>query len=307
MNLAFLYFIPISVFVVLLVVWLRIGQDPRKSKNIPFRYAAPKGLTPAEAGTIVDEHADNRDILATLVELAVRKHFTIFDEGEDLRFRLIQDYEDDPGLGTHEKALLKAIFGRNEEIQFSQIKDDFEKSIPFIKEELYRAVTKKGFFEKNPEKSRARFSGLGILLAGIAFLLFIFGVRLNNVSMNSWLDILAMTRPFYHAFNSTALSALIVFCFSQIMPKKTKKGLEVYEYLLGLEKFLKKPVDKPSGYADERTNFEKLLPYAIVFDAVEPWIEAHAMIYATEQPSFWKSQAKLSAALFAERLKIIGL
>lgn len=302
MPLALLYLIPLLTFLALLTAWFRYGRDPRGSKNLPIRFAPPKNLTPAEAGVIVDERADDKDILASLIELAVRKHFVIDDQGGTLSFRLIQDYEDDPGLELHEKAIMRAIFAREREVTLAHVKEDFSRTAPFIKEELYHAVTKKGFFEKNPEKARSRFSGLGLILFGIALLLFVFGISFEG---NGGMLGLGFESRFYHAFNAVALSSLLVFVFSQIMPKKTKKGLEVYRDLLGLEKFLKNPVDKPHGYAEEKVAFEKLLPYAVIFDAIEPWIEANATIYEGSGPSFWKSQTKLTPALLKERLDVL--
>ena len=41
------------------------------------QYEPPDSLTPAEAGTLMDNSADMRDITATLVDLAVRGHLRI--------------------------------------------------------------------------------------------------------------------------------------------------------------------------------------------------------------------------------------
>ena len=45
------------------------------------QYEPPGGMTPAEAGTLLDERADMRDVMATLVDLAVRGYLRIEEQG----------------------------------------------------------------------------------------------------------------------------------------------------------------------------------------------------------------------------------
>ena len=58
----------------------RINLHPEE-RPIGVRYEPPKGLTPAETGTMMDERVDMRDITATLVDLAVRG-ILIIEEAE---------------------------------------------------------------------------------------------------------------------------------------------------------------------------------------------------------------------------------
>ena len=64
-------FFPILVFVFMLWLWYTRGRDPRVGP-IAVQYTPPDGMSPAEAGTLVDENAEMRDITATIVDLAVR-------------------------------------------------------------------------------------------------------------------------------------------------------------------------------------------------------------------------------------------
>src|SRR2546422_5306543 len=65
-----------GVFVVMFWLWYTRGRDPRLRPIVP-QYAPPDGLTPGEAGTLVDNSADMRDITATIVDLAVRGYILI--------------------------------------------------------------------------------------------------------------------------------------------------------------------------------------------------------------------------------------
>src|ERR1041384_5341174 len=68
--------LPIPVFLFAFASWYRSGRDPRR-RPIAVQYEPPNTMTPAEAGTLIDNSADMRDITATLVDLAVRGYLRI--------------------------------------------------------------------------------------------------------------------------------------------------------------------------------------------------------------------------------------
>jgi uncharacterized membrane protein YgcG len=59
-----------------LVVWLRVGRDPRPGPIIP-RFAPPDGLPPATLGYLHGRGYDDTLLAATLTNLAVRRHLRI--------------------------------------------------------------------------------------------------------------------------------------------------------------------------------------------------------------------------------------
>ena len=69
-------FFPVPVFLFMFWLWYTRGRDPRVGP-IAVQYAPPEGMTPAEAGTLVDDDAAMRDITATIVDLAVRGYLVI--------------------------------------------------------------------------------------------------------------------------------------------------------------------------------------------------------------------------------------
>jgi hypothetical protein len=68
--------IPILVFLLAFWTWWRRGRDPRR-RPIAVQYEPPASISPAEAGTLLDNSADMRDITATMVDLAVRSQLRI--------------------------------------------------------------------------------------------------------------------------------------------------------------------------------------------------------------------------------------
>ncbi len=64
-------FFPACVFVLMFSLWYMRGREPRVGA-IAVQYEPPAGLSPGEAGALVDNQAGIRDITATFVDLAVR-------------------------------------------------------------------------------------------------------------------------------------------------------------------------------------------------------------------------------------------
>jgi uncharacterized membrane protein YgcG len=188
----------------LAVVWLSNGRDPGIG-SVPRRLQEPPSDLPAPlAGTLVDELASAREAVAALVDLADRGVLHLNDEQNpqlvgsqsDVRVTLNAAL-DDPQLREYERALLGALFGLNPsvptEVQLSNVKQQFQSSIPLIEARLYEAVAQVGLFARNPETTRRRWRAVGVavLVAGIA-LAGVAGVLLAGAMHLAWLPGLAL-------------------------------------------------------------------------------------------------------------------
>ncbi|HST62613.1 MAG TPA: DUF2207 domain-containing protein, partial [Longimicrobium sp.] len=96
----------------------RRGRDP-EGLPVAVAYEPPDGISPAEAGTLVDHRAETRDIISTLVDLAVRGHIGIEEREEKKLLGLITrtDYvfhQRTPAGGApllpHEERFLGGLF-----------------------------------------------------------------------------------------------------------------------------------------------------------------------------------------------------
>ena len=58
-------------------VWSAFGRDPGAKRSVKPEYAPPADLIPAQAGVLLDERAHTRDVVATIVDLAVRGYLSI--------------------------------------------------------------------------------------------------------------------------------------------------------------------------------------------------------------------------------------
>ncbi|HWH64090.1 MAG TPA: hypothetical protein VNS50_12485, partial [Ginsengibacter sp.] len=97
----------------------------------------------------------------------------------------------------------------------------------------------------------------------IGILIFAFGI-INIVSdwqEKLWLGIGLMA------------SGIIIFVFGLFMTKKTKKGTALFQKLLGFKEFITSvEKDRLQEFLKQDQNyFDKVLPYAIVFDIADTW------------------------------------
>lgn len=100
----------------------------------------------------------------------------------------------------------------------------------------------------------------------------------------------------------------IAIMFHLLMPAKTKKGVAMEEYLLGLKEYLQiaekdrlafhnAPEKKPE-------TFETLLPYAIVFEVEELWAKEFEDVYKSEPEWFENGGSNFNVVSFGKNLSI---
>src|SRR5580698_10244735 len=70
-------FLPLLTFAVMFGLWYSLGRDPDPGVSVAPQYEPPKGMCPAEAGTLLDDTIHPRDITSTIIDLAVRGYIKI--------------------------------------------------------------------------------------------------------------------------------------------------------------------------------------------------------------------------------------
>ncbi|MGQ0794054.1 MAG: DUF2207 domain-containing protein [Deltaproteobacteria bacterium] len=271
--------LPALTLAALCLLWLGMGRDPESSGGvIPVQYEPPQGITPAEAGTLLDETANILDITSTIIDLAVRGYLTI-EEIQSERvlyffsntdYRLTRHKSDAGGLKAHEREILSGLFSAKNQIMISELKNKFYTRLPGIEQMLYGEMIRGGYFPVNPDKIRGLFIGIGAVVAVLGFLI-----------------------PFDIPIKiAICVSGGIISIFSRFMPKKTKKGSLLKAQLLGFREFIERAEhDRIERLAkDDPTLFGRVLPFALVFELEEKWAGAFADIYKT--PPSWFSSSR---------------
>ncbi len=277
-------FIPIFVFVFMFWLWSSRGRDPRAGP-VAVQYAPPEGMSPAEAGTLVDEDAAMRDITATIVDLAVRG-FIVIEEKEksgimgllhnkEYVFHLKKGLQEWTGLKAHELALLAGIFsnGAQPDVELSTLQNQFYKNLPGIKNNIFDELMEHGYFLHRPDYVRSGYVTGGIV---VGFLLIFLG---NALSQKMGMAI----APFFVA---GILSGGIIAGFGWFMPARTADGAKALAGVLGFEDFLSHvETGRLERVGQTPETFEKFLPFAMALGVEKKWVGAFQNIYS--QPPSW--------------------
>src|ERR1035437_3411028 len=277
-------FFPVPVFLFMFWLWYTRGRDPRVGPVV-VQYAPPEGMTPAEAGTLVDDDAAMRDITATIVDLAVRGYLVIEEKEKDQLMGLVKNKEyvfhmkkkpaEWAELKAHELTLLGGIFanGVQPDVELSSLQNEFYKNLPGIKDSIFDALMKRGYFQHRPDYVRSGFVGGGI---AIGVLLFFIG---NALSQKMGMAL----APFIIA---AIVSAAIIVGFGWVMPGRTGGGARALAVVLGFEDFLTHvEADRMNRMDQTPEKFEKFLPFAMALGVEKKWVGAFQNIYS--QPPSW--------------------
>jgi hypothetical protein len=276
--------LPVPVFFGMLLLWRRVGRDPEE-RPVSAQYEPPLGLTPAEAGTLLDESVDMRDITATLVDLAVGGRLKIEEEETSQLFGLIKgtDYTfrklDPPAtarpLEPHEQSVLDGIFDVGIRlVPLSSLDNEFYKHLPGIRDNVYDRLVSRGLYRSRPDYVKAKWIGGGVAIGALlAISGAVFAARLSMTPL-----------PFVLG---GFLSAAIVALFGRIMPARTVAGARAYEGVRGFEEFLQRvESDRFARVVKTPEMFERFLPYAMAFGVEKKWASAFRDI-VREPPSWY--------------------
>lgn len=262
--------------------WMQTGRDPGTGGAIAVEWDPPKGLSPAEVGTLIDESCDMADIVSTLVDLAARGHLKIKAfESEKLLFMSRRDYvftkvtppPADP-LAPHEALFMAGVFSTDEDKTFlSELKGKFYASLPGIRSSIYSALVQKGFFAVRPDTVRSMYQIAGGAIIALGMFLAISGLAHGHIAWGL----------------GVILAGVVFLLMARIMPSKTLLGTTTLRECLGFQRFLSLvEKDRIARMAkDDPTIFGRLLPYAMVLGVADQW--AHAFEGLMQQPPDWYS------------------
>jgi len=298
-----LFTLPLAVFALMLRLWYTRGRDPRLRPIVP-RYEPPDGLSPAETGTLVDNRADLRDITATLVDLAVRGFLVIEERDREgllglwssKDFTLRRQKEQPGDLKLHERAVLHGIFlGRGDAVDLSDLKNEFYRELPGIRDLIFDALVGRGYYARRPDQVRTTCWVVAAIVGVTSFLA-------AALAGNAAVDLLGGSPV--TIFVAGALSAAVVFAFGWVMPARTAAGAQALEGVLGFEEFLARvESDRIARVEKTPEMFEKFLPFAMALGVEHQWARAFEGI--CQKPPDWYRGASVSdfrPGLFADRL-----
>ncbi|MGC2515885.1 MAG: DUF2207 domain-containing protein, partial [Terriglobales bacterium] len=262
-------FLPLLTLAVMFALWYSVGRDPDPGVSVAPQYEPPKGLCPAEAGTLLDDTIHPRDITSTIVDLAVRGYIKLEEKVDtfllfhhkDYLFHLLKPREQwGTDITPHERVMLDNIFLSGTGVRLSDLKNRFYTVIPIVREDIMSSLKSKGIYTLDPESA----NGYSIV-AGVAIAILVVAVQVMG-----WMNL------FYSvplAIGSVLISALIWWLFARQMTAKTVAGARIRIAVLGFQEFLNR-VDADRIKSMSPDTFEKFLPYAMALGVEHNWAQA---------------------------------
>lgn len=258
------------------------------SSDLPEGFATepPADVPPGEFGTLIDERAQTHDVVAVLLDLAVRGvlHIEVVpEEDEDPEPRATTDEPEpvDPegldfelvrvqgphDLRDYERALVDGIFGeRRDTVRVSTRSAEIAKAIAAAQIGLDDAVTTHGWFAGSPRRVRNRWllGGLGLIVAGLVAAV-----------------VLALTIGWGLVGLAVAALGVVTMGFASVMPSRTARGSELTREAHAFERYLRDVTSDEPAWPQGRDRlvpsvFEAYLPYAVALQLEERWTQAFA-------------------------------
>jgi uncharacterized membrane protein YgcG len=254
--------LPVLVLVLMFRIWKKRGKD--EELTITTQFYPPNNISPSVSGYVIDNKLDKRDLTALVPYWGAGGFLQVKETEKKALLGLIKtaEYEfiklkDLPETAmSFEKTLFNGIFESGNTVALDSLKDKLYVTMNKAKRELEQEVDKGAYYEKY-----SRGLVYFFLIVGLASMFYGTFQLISNWGNPYWYPV---------AF---IISGVIIICFGFFMIKKTPKGNELYKQLAGFKEFIKE-VDKDRlalFLKEDEHYFDKVLPYAIVFDVADTW------------------------------------
>jgi len=254
-------FLRAAVFIIMFLIWKRWGKDERPT--IQTEYYPPENVSPSVSGYVIDGQLNRRDLTALVpywgaagcIEVHEAQNSALFGLIKNKEYTFVRLKHLPESAMTFEKTLFNGIFESGDTVKLSSLKDKLYKAMYKAKKQLQEEIDNSEYYFKSS-------NAIGILLIVIAIAMIAYGVFALINSNGFW-------------WKGTAFvaSGIITVIFGLLMTKKTKKGTELYQKLLGFREFIRSVErDRLEEFLKQDENyFDKILPYAIVFNVADRW------------------------------------
>lgn len=247
---------------------VQIGQRNAKAP-IAVQFTPPVGLSPAEAGVVIDEKAEQREFTATLIDLAVRGYLQIQEVppnkpgGKIKDWLLVPTGADLTGLGPHEVHLLQKLLPSGP-VHLSSLRKASDLAEIYAKHNslVNELMVSRGLFQKNPAKARSTWFVSGTLLLVASFMSFIFFVP--------WVSTGGSLLIFSASLVLLGLGVLTLWG-AKHAPVRTAAGSALLAQTSGFELYLRTAEGEQLRYEEMQSVFSRYLPFAIAFGVTDHW------------------------------------
>lgn len=317
------YFIMFIIFSVICGIYL-IGLIifvilNRKKKIIEVvEFSAPDGMTPADAGYVIDKSIDDRDISSLLIYWAEKKYIEII-QNEDKTVILKKLKDADDKMKVYEQTMFNTVFSQKVEINLKDLPVIIKPITSTIKKQIKDENNKKYFNSKIESTSTWLTLGITCLLVFLSYffgsggtfsiicgvIIFAISTIFSNICNKVYIQkklkaiilyivgivlflIFALLNLVYSFTNLyvlglttiTTFLCLLTYILCPFLEYRTKEGQFVVGRLLGLKKYLEvTEKEKIEMLIKENPEyFYNIIPYAYVLNVSNEWIENYNFV-----------------------------
>ncbi|MCD6360158.1 MAG: DUF2207 domain-containing protein, partial [Armatimonadetes bacterium] len=157
----------------MLVHFVLHGRDREVGEFAEYIPEPPSDISPAVAGTLMDERAGMREVVAAIVNAARKGYIRIEEKsagtwlGTTREYEFVQLKPFDSGLSREELRAVTnlKLHGVGDSTRLSELEDEFYTVANSIQEDLYQQVVELGYFDVNPSTTRWAYVAVGFLTA----------------------------------------------------------------------------------------------------------------------------------------------
>ena len=261
--------------------WYTAGRDKPVKLPIDYLPDPPSNLPPGLVGTLLDESADVRDVIATIVDMGKKGNLQIaetqssgflgFGGSKDFQYTELGNNIEYP----YETSVMNSLFKKGSQVSLSDLKNSFYSSLPPIYDSMYNETVKLGYFPENPKTVRSRHVGIGIGLLAlggvVGFLWVIFGDTFSRF----------LVVPAF----GLVLVGLVRMAIAGAMPRKTDFGSEEAEKWRAFKRYLESLQQYTQGNVQVAAQkFQDHLPYAVALGVDSQYISQFNSVPADAMP-----------------------
>lgn len=223
----------------------------------PLVYEPINGLTPGEAGALLDERVDGRDIVAEIIDLARQKYLKIerlekkklLGAETDYVFTRLKDAGD---LPPHQAYLLKHIFSEKRTVKLSELKGTFYLHMDQLKKLIFSSLHEKELFVAHPQQLRGKALVVAVIL---------------DIAAGFWF-VQLMEQELWWAIPLYFLPGVMALAAAYFLPAKTARGTNFAMQARGLQQSIRRGSWREK-IKEKHLFFEEVLPFAVALGVVD--------------------------------------
>jgi uncharacterized membrane protein YgcG len=236
----------------------------RKDPEVAVAFQPPPGVSPAEAGTLLDGSADTADVTAGMLDLAVRGHLTISPLGTDRKGRAEDwSFTRNPGctdaLRSWEKDYLDMFFDGRRTITTAELREQHDnQTLGVATSSLNRLVKDYGWYDADPITLRIKALLSGLLVAAIGAAVAVLGAFVGWGLLGIPVVLIGIAMMVTGVLRS---------------PGRTATGTAVLDQIRGFRLYLTTAEADQIRFEQDIDVFSRYLPWATVFGVADRWVK----------------------------------